>query len=559
MSDIPTSDLMYRLLVQGVKDHAIYLLNADGVVMNWNVGAQRAKGYSAEEIVGQNYEVFYDLADRAKNIPQKNLEIARRTGHLTTEGWRLRKDRTRFWASVAIDPLYDDQQRFLGFAKITRDRTEQRAAEQRLLHQAHHDHLTQLPNRIAFAEAVEDILPKIWYGAGFALHYIDLDRFKPVNDSFGHEMGDALLRQVADRLRTVVGKDDLVSRFGGDEFAVLQNSCSSRQEASAAAERIIDALCQPFQIGRTTAIIGASVGIAYAPDDGASIIELLRNADLALYDAKSAGRGRHRHYSEALSDRAVCRRVLELKLRHAVNARQFTLHYQPVIDVAAGTTTAYEALLRWNDHDGKAISPAEFIPLAEDLDLMGEIGTWVLRQACRDACTWSHGETAAVNVSVVQLRDPGFVETVRSALKDSGLPANRFELEITETAVLQNIRQASETLSEIRRMGVSIALDDFGTGFSSLSLVQQLPLTRIKIDRSFVTSIDDTPQSTAVIRSVLSLCEGLGLATTAEGVETEEQLKLLKLQGCRDLQGFLLGKPAPLDTWTYQHPELMTA
>ena len=185
--------------------------------------------------------------------------------------------------------------------------------------------------------------------------------------------------------------------------------------------------------------------------------------------------------------------------------------------------------------------------------------TWVLRQACRDACTWSHGETAAVNVSVVQLRDPGFVETVRSALKDSGLPANRLELEITETAVLQNIRQASETLSEIRRMGVSIALDDFGTGFSSLSLVQQLPLTRIKIDRSFVTSIDDTPQSTAVIRSVLSLCEGLGLATTAEGVETEEQLKLLKLQGCRDLQGFLLGKPAPLDTWTYQHPELMTA
>ncbi|WP_102959212.1 putative bifunctional diguanylate cyclase/phosphodiesterase [Mangrovicella endophytica] len=547
MPEAQSSDLMYRLLVQGVRDYAIYLLDPVGVILNWNEGAARAKGYLAEEVVGRNFEIFYSDADRRAGVPHKNLKIALADGHLTTEGWRYRKNGTAFWASVMLDPVRDEHGALVGFAKITRDLTEQRDAEHRLLHLANHDPLTGLPNRAAFAAELEEALPQLWYGATGALHYIDLDRFKPVNDFYGHAIGDLLLQQVAGRLRKLVGPGDFVARLGGDEFAVLQMGSVGEDSVNRMADSIIDSLSEPFGIGDVSAVIGASVGIARAPVDGTTTADLLRNADLALYDAKERGRGCHSRYDSILNERAVSRRILELKLRQAILSKEFQLHYQPVASAQSGEIVAYEALLRWADPaSGKMISPGEFIPMAEDLDLMVEIGAWVLREACRQAKSWPNEATVAVNVSATQLRDTNFVGTVREALASSGLPADRLELEITETAVLDSIELASKTLKQLRSIGVLIALDDFGTGFSSLSLVQNLPLTRIKIDQSFVRAIDDTRRSVAVIRAVVSLCKGFDLATTAEGVETEEQRRVLVEHGCQDLQGYLIGRPQPM-------------
>ncbi|MBE7184626.1 MAG: EAL domain-containing protein [Methylobacterium mesophilicum] len=545
MPQASSSDLMYRLLVQGVKDYAIYLLDGDGRVMNWNAGAERAKGYKAAEIVGCNYASFFTEGDRAKGLPARNLATARRTGHFSGEGWRIRKNGERFWASVAIDAVHDEAGEFVGFAKITRDLSEQRDAERRLVHVANHDPLTGLANRAFFNRTLEDQLPQIFYGASMAVHYIDLDRFKPVNDTFGHGAGDDLLEQVARRIEALVEPGDVIARLGGDEFALMQLSAGTRDAAANMASRIVAELGRPFRVGKSRVSVGATIGIAMVPESGHSANEALRNADLALYEAKQQGRGRFCFYDEEIGQRALAKRVLELRLRHAVATESFALHYQPIVDGGSERIVAFEALLRWKDQGGDFVSPNEFIPFAENLGLMSEIGAWVLRAACRDAAGWPEHIAVSVNISATQLRDRAFVETVSHALLQSGLAASRLELELTETAILSDIESAAEILGQLRRMGVMIALDDFGTGFSSLSLVERLPLTRLKIDQSFVQQMDGSKRSAAVIRAVTSLCKGFGLATTAEGVETSEQRALLVNEGCEGLQGYFFGRPMP--------------
>ncbi|RYY10424.1 MAG: diguanylate cyclase, partial [Alphaproteobacteria bacterium] len=286
-------EIMYKLLVQGVKDYAIYMLNPDGVVLNWNAGAERNKGYAASEIVGQNYACFYSSDDRARGIPRRNLEIALRAGHLTTEGFRYRKDGSAFWASVAIDPIHDDEGELVGFAKITRDLTEQRESARLLAHQNRHDALTGILNRTGLIDELDEQLPQIVYGSAVAVHYLDLDRFKHVNDSFGHPVGDAVLREAARRLEQAVGAAGCVGRLGGDEFAVLQFGGPSLAAVESLATQIVQTLGEPFTVDGTTSVIGASVGIAYAPLHGADAATLFRNADLALYRAKEEGRGRY--------------------------------------------------------------------------------------------------------------------------------------------------------------------------------------------------------------------------------------------------------------------------
>lgn len=549
MSQVPiTPELMYRLLVQSVKDYAIYLLDADGVVLNWNAGAERAKGYTAAEIVGRSYACFYSEADRRNGLPRRNLELARQNGHLAMEGWRYRKDGSAFWASVALDAIYDDDCNFVGFAKVTRDLTEQRASEQRFKHQSLHDGLTGIANRAGLVERLETQFPQIVYGSRIALHYIDLDRFKPVNDTFGHLVGDNVLREVACRLEVLAGPGAIVGRLGGDEFAVLQFGSPADQAVADMAEAIIAAMNQPIPIGTKTANIGASVGVAIAPADGSEIADLFRSADLALYRAKHDGRGCVRFFDATMNEQALARSVLELKLRHAVEAGDFHLAYQPVVDACGGTVIGYEALLRWVDQTGTHVSPAEFVPVAEGLGLMPKLGEWVLRTACHEAAAWPLPLSIAVNLSATQLRDDGLADLVTSILATTGLPAERLELEITETAVLTDLDRVSVTLKRLRDIGVRVALDDFGTGFSSLALVRALPLTRIKIDRSFVADLEAQDASAAVVQSVVTLGRGYGLAITAEGVETERQRDVLLAYGCDTHQGYLYGKPGRVGT-----------
>ena len=381
------------------------------------------------------------------------------------------------------------------------------------------------------------------------MHYIDLDRFKPVNDSFGHAVGDHVLRTVGARLKAVIPAKSIVARLGGDEFAVVQLGSPTMEDALALAGRIVETLSEPIPVRNAIVVIGASVGVAHAPSHGHEAADLLRNADLALYAAKEKGRGRFEVYDESMSAQALSRGVMELKLRQALKLHDFDVHYQPVVDARTLQTVGYEALLRWQDQTGTQISPAEFVPLAEELGLMPELGAWVLRTACRDAVNWPGETSVAVNVSTTQLRDRSFIEVVTATLAASQLPPHRLELEITETAVLSDPDLANEILTELRALGVGIALDDFGTGFSSLRMVKELPLTRIKIDRSFVTGINETSKSTSVVRSVITLCEAYGLSTTAEGVETEEQLAALQMQNCGHLQGYLLGRPQPEAYW----------
>ena len=540
-----SSDLMYRLLIQGVQEYAIYLLGADGQVLSWNAGAERAKGYMADEIVGKNFALFYSQADREAGVPARNLHIALTAGSFSTEGWQLRKDGSRFWADVVINPVHDDAGRFIGFAKITRDLTARRESEQRLLHIASHDALTGLLNRAAFNAALDDRMPRLSQGGALAVHFIDLDRFKPVNDAFGHEAGDILLQQVATRLRNVLGAHDIVARLGGDEFAVVQLPAPDRPSCTALAQETVSALAQPFGVGGATVRIGASVGIAWAPEHGSTAAELLQAADLALYEAKERGRGRWHFYGEALSERVTTKRVLELRLRHAVGTNGFTLFYQPIVDAQSSRTVGYEALIRWKDARNNLISPADFIPMAGELGLMPVIGAWVQHTACRQAAAWPETITVSVNIAATELRSGRLVETVRRALERSGLAPGRLELELTETAILTDRRQAAEILQALRDVGVKVALDDFGTGYSSLSLVQEFPLTRLKIDGSFVRQFDGSRRFTAVVRAIAILCKEFGLALTAEGVETEAQRRILIKEGCDSLQGYLLGRPQP--------------
>jgi len=455
----------------------------------------------------------------------------------------VRKDGSQFWAHVTIDPVHDETGQFIGFAKITRDMTERREAERTLAYIASHDGLTGLANRTHFQERLDSELPRVAYGARLAVHYLDLDLFKHINDTLGHGAGDELLKQVSARLLALTAPSDLVARLGGDEFAVLQ-SLHDEQDPTVFAQALVDVFKAPFTVDGSTFKIGASVGVAIAPTHGFSASEILQNADLALYEAKKSGRNCWVPFSEQISEWATDRRIKELRLQHAVVNDAFELHYQPVVNAQSGRTVGFEALIRWPREDGERLTPDEFIPMAERLGLMPHVGAWVLRTACKEAASWASQQTISVNVSATQLHAQSFVATVKEALQSSGLSAHRLELELTETAVLFDVEGAAATLRELRELGVLIALDDFGTGFSSLSLVDRLPLQRLKIDKSFVGAMTGSERSLAVIRSVTALCKGYGLRTTAEGVETERQRELLVAEGCQELQGYLFGRPA---------------
>lgn len=408
---------------------------------------------------------------------------------------------------------------------------------------ARQDTLTGLPNRAALrAELIERLRATASAGRT-AVFYIDLDRFKAVNDTLGHPIGDILLKKVADRISAALRDGDLVARLGGDEFAVIQSGAAQPAAANALAARLVDLIGRAYAIEGHMVHIGASIGIAMFPGDGHEPDILFKNADLALYRSKAEGRGCFRFFEAGMDDRMQTRRMLEIDLRRGLALRQFEVVYQPQMAVATQQITGCEALLRWHHPERGAIPPGDFIPLAEEIGAIVPIGEWVLRTACEQAARWQAPLSIAVNLSPLQLRSGRLVETVKSALARAALPAERLELEITEGTLLSDDPIILETLKALHAMGVRISMDDFGTGYSSLSYLQKFPFDKVKIDKSFVSGIDAEPERCAIVRAIAALAASLSMSTTAEGVETLAELDCVRREGCTDVQGYLVSRP----------------
>jgi diguanylate cyclase (GGDEF)-like protein len=426
-----------------------------------------------------------------------------------------------------------------GWVATIEDITARTRAEEKIAHLAHYDALTDLPNRALFREKLEIALKDLAPGTELAVLYIDIDEFKSVNDALGHPVGDELLKEIAERLRGCIGEADVAARLGGDEFAIIQNCAGGRTQTERLVEALYAAIRQPLDCAGHLISTDASIGIAVAPGDGVHLDQLLKNADLALYGAKGDGRRTYRFFERGMGARARARRTLELELRQAIGEGGFEVHYQPVVDLRDDRISGCEALLRWRHPQRGNISPAEFIPVAEDTGLINELGEFVLRTACAEAATWPDHIRIAVNVSPVQFRSQTLALNVASALAASGLSASRLELEITEAVLMRDDETALATLHQLRALGIRIALDDFGTGYSSLSYLHRFPFDKIKIDRSFVKNIGDEGASSAIIQAVVNIANASNMTTTAEGVEQAWQREMLRELGCTEMQGYL--------------------
>jgi diguanylate cyclase (GGDEF)-like protein/PAS domain S-box-containing protein len=449
------------------------------------------------------------------------------------------------WWELTASPKLDDNGMFHGFRGVGSDITEQRESADKISHMARFDTLTRLPNRLQLTDAVGKALQTAekWNGrCGFMM--LDLDRFKAVNDTLGHPVGDRLLARVSDRLRSIMTDNELCGRLGGDEFAIVVNDASDTQYMELLAKKIIDTLSRPYEVDQHTLYIGASVGTAIGPRDGRTIEMLMRSADLALYGSKDQGGGAFTHYEPKLHVQAEERRVMEMALRKALENDELLLNYQPVVSADSGGVVGFEALLRWNSPQFGSVSPVKFVPLAEEARLIVPIGEWVMRTACKEAMKWPSTVKVAVNVSADQLTEVNFLSMVVSALEESRLPPNRLEIEVTESIFMHEGNGAAAMLDQIIALGINLSLDDFGTGYSSLGYLRKTRFSTIKVDRSFVQgAAKNAPESLAIIRAVVAMADALGMATTAEGAETAEEVQMIKRLGCSKIQGYYFGRP----------------
>jgi diguanylate cyclase (GGDEF)-like protein len=514
-----------RLLTTNNRFGEIYGLPPDislpGTPLRTSVEYRAANGHFGEDI--------------GPDFVKQRLAAAR-----APEPWHItRTTRDGRTISVSHQPLPGG-----GSLSTHEDITTRRHAEAQIAHMAHYDALTDLPNRVLFREHLMKALESVDRGK-LAVLCIDLDRFKAVNDTLGHPIGDALLRAVGDRLQASAGSADLVARLGGDEFAIVQAGIEQPIGATALATRLIAEIAKPFELDGHQVVIDASVGISIAPNDGTDPDKLLKSADMALYRAKNDGRDSYRFFEPDMDARMQSRRKMELDLRRAFAVGEFEVYYQPLITLKTEKISGFEALLRWHHPERGMIPPMEFIPIAEEIGLIGQIGAWVLKRACLEAATWPDDIHIAVNLSPAQFKHRAVVLDVVAALGASGLPAHCLEVEITETVLLQDTEVTVGILDELHNLGVHISMDDFGTGYSSLGYLQKFPFDKIKIDRSFVKDLSDRPQSIAIIRAVTAMSISLGMKTTAEGVETEAELQTLKQEGCTEVQGYLFSKPVP--------------
>jgi diguanylate cyclase (GGDEF)-like protein len=432
-----------------------------------------------------------------------------------------------------------------GWLATHEDVTERLRSDGRIAHMARHDALTDLPNRVLLRERLEHELKRVKRGECLAVLCLDLDQFKGINDTLGHPIGDELLKLVADRLRGCTREPDTVARLGGDEFAIIMTQMQEPTDAAALSKRIRESIIKPYQIEGHQIVTDISIGISVAPFDAEEADPLLRNADMALYGAKADGRGTFRFFEPDMNVRMKTRRELEMDLRKALVGKEFELHYQPLVNLKSNDVNAFEALLRWNHPKRGLISPADFIPVAEETGLIIPLGEWVLKAACYEAVDWPDHIKVAVNLSPAQLNNRNLLNVVIGALAESGMPARRLQLEITETVLLQNTFATLATLHELRKLGVQIALDDFGTGYSSLSYLRSFPFDKIKIDQSFIQDLSNGAEPVAIVQAVANLAKCLNMTSTAEGVETQQQMDLLQSMGCTEMQGYLFSRARP--------------
>jgi diguanylate cyclase (GGDEF)-like protein len=432
-----------------------------------------------------------------------------------------------------------------GWVATHEDITEQKRAEERISYAAHHDSLTGLPNRKLFCEQLEQALKRVRRGERLAVLYLDLDHLKRINDTLGHPAGDKLLKGVAERLRGCVRDIDLVARLSGDEFAIIQSSLDRPSDAARLAMRVREAIHEPFDLDGHEVTVDISTGISIVPNDATDLNELLKTADIALYEAKNTGRGTYCFYQTEMTERMQTRNKLEQDLQSALTNGEFELFYQPIVNLEDNKVKTLEALLRWRHPERGLVSPTEFIPLAEETGLIIPLGEWVLRTACAEASTWPDNIHVSVNVSSVQLTNKNLANVVISAIASSRIPAAKLVLEITESVFLENTDSNLATLKQLHELGVQFAMDDFGTGYSSLGYLMSFPFSKIKIDRSFIAGLPDKTESRAIVRAIADLARNLNMRVIAEGVETAEQREQARMLGCTDIQGYLISAPRP--------------
>jgi diguanylate cyclase (GGDEF)-like protein len=519
-----------RVVICNQRYIAMYGLEADdirpGRTMQYLLERRTARGTFSGDV-----EHFVD-----------RLRTTIKAGQQTTEFVELDDGRT---IAIISQPMSGG-----GWVGTHEDVTERRRAEMKIAHMARHDALTDLPNRVLLRERLSEALLHVERGQRLAVLYVDLDQFKNVNDSLGHPVGDELLRVVAGRLRGCVADTDTICRVGGDEFCIIQTEVGDATDAERLALRVAEAIRAPYDLHGHLAVIDASIGIALAPEDGTDATELIKNADMALYGAKADGRGGYKFFESNMDARMKERRTVELALRQAFDNGEFELYYQPMLNLNTGEVRCCEALLRWHHPTRGMVSPAEFIPVAEDIGLIVALGEWVIRRACADAARWPAGVSVSVNLSPTQLVNKGLLPAVLGALASSRLPPDRLELEITEAVLMHNSDVTLKVLHQLRSLGIRISMDDFGTGYSSLSYLRSFPFDKIKIDRCFIKGLGESSDAGAIVEAVAGLADSLRMTTTAEGVETREQPDLVRKLGCTDVQGFFYSPPVPVQELT---------
>ncbi len=532
-----------HLLLNDYEEHSadwLWEVSIDGLITN---PSSRFIDVSGRDELTLKETLFVDLfkAQHEREILEQLIEKGQSFRDVVVQ---LTLNGDECWWSISGRPMLGSNHVLRGMRGVATDISAAKRAEAKVAYMAHYDGLTDLPNRTLFNETLARALSRR-KDKLLGVLYLDLDQFKTINDTLGHGIGDEVLKIAAQRIESCLGLHDMVARLGGDEFAILLTDLTTRAEAEGVAQAVIAAIGAPMTIDSHAINTGVSIGVAFAPDDGHIASELVKNADIALYHAKECGRRRHAVFKISMHEAMQAKRLIEMDLRAALGRDQLELYYQPLLNIESGEITSYEALLRWHHPEQGMIMPAVFIPIAEETGQIVQLGEWVIRSALNELARWPRHLSVSVNLSPAQMRSANLLPTVINALAASGVAADRLELEITETVLMQDTQANLAVLHQLRALGVRIALDDFGTGYSSLNYLRSFPFDKIKIDRCFVDQVDSCDDSRAIVRAVTGLASNLGMVTTAEGVEREDQLDELRREGCTEVQGYYFSRPMP--------------